>query len=113
MSKDVYEKVKDAYEEKFGRSIIGKKKELLDNFVGVEEKPEVKDTQKLGNQISNAINYLEKSKNEIDDFRVEAESKEQWDLAEHLEEYIADIQVIIDDLTDDKTVLLYKMLFYH
>lgn len=51
--------------------------------------------------IVDTIEDLEKAKSKLDDLKIESESNEKWDLAEALEEYIKDIQSVIDALSDD------------
>ena len=52
--------------------------------------------------VVDAVEHLEKAKDELYGLKVESENTEKWDLAESLEDYIASIQLVIDTLTDDE-----------
>jgi len=54
------------------------------------------------NTVVNAMEHLEKAKNELYGLKLESENIEKWDLAYSLEDYIASIQLVIDTLTDDE-----------
>lgn len=51
--------------------------------------------------VSNVIENLELAKNKLDDLKLEAEEKNNFSLAESLDDYMSSIQLVIDTLSDD------------
>lgn len=56
----------------------------------------------MGYEVVNAVEHLEKAKDELYSLKIESENNEKWGLAESLEDYIESIQLVIDTLTDDE-----------
>lgn len=53
--------------------------------------------------LGEAIEFLEKAKNELDNLRLEAENKEKWDFDDSMCIYIEDVQSIIDSLEEGES----------